>query len=239
MESLLSHISGNERQGMIHTQQPASLDCCRSYALLPSLSCLHPLDTMSGANKFSGNAFLQKELQGLACFVAYQECHHRGESSTRTVQEASMLSQYFGNPDDEDSIGLAEQLLLGTGLFSGLYDKEEVLVSSTSPTGGVNATTSSVPRHRSNSTVLVLKPELHCLGVDKHITVGGASGITMSLLSSASLKTNKEDAATFQARTMYLRAQEHLSCLGHWSSFLCNAMLKCITNFWRKSANFM
>jgi hypothetical protein len=218
MESLLSHISGNERQGMIHTQQPASLDCCRSYALLPSLSCLHPLDTMSGANKFSGSALLQKELQGLACFVAYQECHHRGESSTRTVQEASMFSQYFGNPDDEDSIGLAEQLLLGTGLFSGLYDREEVVVSSTLPTGGVNATTSSVPCHRSNITVLVLKPELHCLGVDKRITVGGASGIT--ILSSASLKTNKEDAATFQARTMYLRAQEHLSCLGHWSSFL-------------------
>jgi hypothetical protein len=122
-----------------------------------------------------------------------------------------MFSQYFGNDDNKDSIGLAKQLVLGTGLFSGLYNKEEVVVSTTSPTGGVNAaTTSNVARHRSKSTVLVLKPELHCLGVDKHITVGGASGITMSLQSTASLKTNKEGAATLQSRTMYLRAQEPL-----------------------------
>ena len=43
------------------------------------------------------------------------------------------VSLYFGNPDDEDSVVLAEQLLIGTSLFSGLYNKEELASATTSP----------------------------------------------------------------------------------------------------------
>jgi hypothetical protein len=81
---------------------------------------------MTGTYKFSGTSFLQKELQGLVGVVAYQECHRKGESSTLAVLQASTVSQYFGNPDDEDSVGLAEQLRMGTVLFSGLFNKEEL-----------------------------------------------------------------------------------------------------------------
>ena len=54
---------------------------------------------------------------------------------------------------------------------------------------------------------VVLKPELHCLGEDKRITVGGASGITMLHLSAPSLKIN---ASSLQGRTLLCWAQEHL-----------------------------
>jgi hypothetical protein len=97
---------------------------------------------MTGTYKFSGTSFLQKELQGLVGFVGYQECHRKGESSTQAVLQASTVSQYFGNPDDEDSVGLAEQLLMGTALFSGLFNKEELASTTTSPTtGAADATT--------------------------------------------------------------------------------------------------
>jgi hypothetical protein len=59
----------------------------------------------------------------------------------------------------------------------------------------------------SSSVLLVLKSELHCLGTDKRIIVGGASGITVPLLLAAFLKLN---SANLQNRTFLCRAQEHL-----------------------------
>ena len=90
--------------------------------------------------------------------VAYQECHRKGESSTQAVLQASTVSQYFGNPDDEDSVGLAEQLLMGTALFSGLFNKEELASTTTSPTtGAANATTtgSNVARLSTSASVVI------------------------------------------------------------------------------------
>jgi hypothetical protein len=148
--------------------------------------------------------------------VAYQECHRKGESSTQAVLQASTVSQYFGNPDDEDSVGLAEQLLMGTALFSGLFNKEELASTTTSPTtGAADATTtgSNVARlSTSASVVLVLKPEMHCLGADKRIIVGGSSGITLPLLLSGSLNCNKmeDSSARLQGRTLMARIQEHI-----------------------------
>jgi hypothetical protein len=105
-----------------------------------------------------------------------------------------MVSQYFVNPDDEDSVGLADQLLMGTGLFSGLYNKEELASTTTSPsTGAADATTCNVACHSTSaSVVLVLKPEMHCLGADKRIIVGGSSRITLPpLCSGGSLTCSK------------------------------------------------
>ncbi len=79
--------------------------------------------TMSNKKQqaFIGGAFVHKELQGFAALVAYQGCHHSGGSVTKTILEASIAEQYIGNASDSDSIGLAEQLVEGTGLLSGLY----------------------------------------------------------------------------------------------------------------------
>jgi hypothetical protein len=172
-----------------YAQKPSLLPSVSFQASPPLPSCHCWFDTpMTGTYKFSGTSFLQKELQGLVGFVAYQECHRKGESSTQAGLQAGTVSQYFGNPNDEDSIGLAEQLVIGAGLFSGLYNKEELVSTTSSPsTGAADATTSNVARHSTSaSVVLVLKPEVRCLGADKRIIVGGSSGITLPLLFSGS-----------------------------------------------------
>jgi hypothetical protein len=175
------------------------LCCCPSSCIVAS-ALSEFVGMMTSANyKFSGSAFLQKELQGVAAFVAFQECHRRGESTTKAVFEASMAAQYFGDADDDDSIGLTEQLRLGTSLFSGLYNEGPISTTSktntirTAGTTSDDGTSTSGSAHSGRSTrgeVLVLQPELHCHGEDKRITVGGAFGITMSLLSAPSLKIN-------------------------------------------------
>jgi hypothetical protein len=63
--------------------------------------------------------FRRNYRQGVAGFVAFQECHRRGKFTAKAVLEASMAAQYFGDADDDDSIGLTEQLILGTGAFPG------------------------------------------------------------------------------------------------------------------------
>ncbi len=60
-----------------------------------------------------------------------------------------MAAQYFGDAmrcdamrcdamrcdaDDDDSIGLTEQLMLGTGVFSGLYNEEPIFTTTTTNT---------------------------------------------------------------------------------------------------------
>ncbi len=158
---------------------------------------------MSANYKFSGSAFLQKELQGVAGFVAFQECHRRGESTTKAVLEDSMAAQYFGDADDDDSIGLTEQLRLknlSPPLLQQTRQEPRVLLV-------IMVQLLPVVLTVAGGEVLVLKPELHGLGEDKRITVGGASGITMSLLSAPSLKIN---ASSLQGRTLLCQAQEHI-----------------------------
>ena len=45
-------------------------------------------------------------------------------SMTKALLEKSMGDQYFGNPKNSDSIGLVDQLVLGIGVFSRLYNNE-------------------------------------------------------------------------------------------------------------------
>ena len=66
---------------------------------------------MSSKHGFPGGTILHKELQGFAAFVAYQATHQGGTSLTKALLEASVARQYFGNPSNPDSIGLAEQLV--------------------------------------------------------------------------------------------------------------------------------
>ncbi len=69
---------------------------------------------------FIGGAFVHEEQQGFAAFVAYQKCHHNGNSVTKTMMEASIAELYFDNMSNSDWIGLAEQLVGGIGIFGGL-----------------------------------------------------------------------------------------------------------------------
>lgn len=155
------------------------------HGLSPLQHCLNLFAWWVLSSRFAGSAFLQKELQGVAGFVAFQECHRRGKFTAKAVLEASMAAQYFGDADDNDSIGLTEQLILETGVFSGLYNEEPISTTTRSTktrTAGTDdgTSTASSALCGSRSTrgeVFVLKPELHCIG--KQITVGGASGITM------------------------------------------------------------
>jgi hypothetical protein len=165
---------------------------------------------MSANNKFIGGAFLQKELQGFSGFLAYQECFRRGTSSTKGTLEASLGEQFFGNPSDVDSIGLAEQLVKGVGVFAGLYTVEE---PDTMP-----LLVTDVRANQSPLPILVLKPELHCLGGDKRVVVGAPNGINLSLLYSRSLRSTASQNTSIGApattmlanRTILCRAQDHL-----------------------------
>ncbi|KAI2508515.1 hypothetical protein MHU86_5914 [Fragilaria crotonensis] len=141
-------------------------------------------------SKFSGTSKLHKELQGVVAFPAYEQCC-KGDAMTVTAIESSMEMQYFGDPTDDDSIGLTDQLVRGLGRFAGLFKEEErsgtVTHNSTGVRGGGgddNLFWSPPPK---KSTTLVMKPALHCLGEDKRILVGGTTGIRLSMMLAASL----------------------------------------------------
>jgi hypothetical protein len=74
-----------------------------------------------------GGTAVDKELQGFAAFVAYQGCHQSGGSITKAMLEATIGLQFFGDATDPDSIGLAEQLVLGVGVFKLLYKNSGTL----------------------------------------------------------------------------------------------------------------
>lgn len=75
-------------------------------------------------------------------------------------------------------------------MFAGLYTREErvtVTCSTVGGGGGDDLLWSPTPKR----TILVMKPALHCLGENKRIIVGGASGIKSSMMMVAGL-TDKE-----------------------------------------------
>jgi len=146
-------------------------------------------NTMS---KFVGGAKIQKELQGFAAFVAYQECHYKGLSSSKESMEHSMEQQFFGVKDDDDSIGLSEQLVKGIGVFGGLYTLEEGIAM----VDGASAFAKNT-EHARHDSVLVLKPELHCLGRHIHIACELENGILLPLMLQVGL-TNTDDHATIR-----------------------------------------
>lgn len=156
---------------------------------------------------FIGGAAVHKELQGFAAFLAYQSCHQDGGSITKAMIEASIGLKYFGDPNDTDSIGLAEQLVSGVGVFASLYESSD--------TFGID------PRLRTQPSLL-MKPALHCLGSHVDIAVGGPQGISLPLLFQSKLCTGKKSKKNvtgrnaqeqqqddrIKARTLLTRAQE-------------------------------
>ncbi len=134
---------------------------------------------------FAGGAFIHKELQGFAAFVAYQSCHHSGGSVTKAILEARIVNQYFGDANDPGSIGLAEQLVRGLGIFRSLYEQSSgSLDSYSTPIRNCDqhAVTNNPLSTVVNRSSLVMKPSLLCLGGHITIPVGGTNGITLPLL---------------------------------------------------------
>jgi hypothetical protein len=129
-------------------------------------------------SKFSGTSKLHKELQCVVAFAAYKECCESG-AMTVTAIKNSMEILYVNDPADDDSIGLADQLIRGRGMCAGLFKEEErktVTLSTVGGGGGDDLLRSPPPN---KGMVLVMKPVLHCLGEDKRIVVGGTSGIRL------------------------------------------------------------
>ncbi|KAI2508590.1 hypothetical protein MHU86_5882 [Fragilaria crotonensis] len=136
---------------------------------------------------FVGGTAVHKELQGFAAFLAYQACHHEGGSITKAMIEASIGVKYFGDANDMDSIGLAEQLVTGVGVFSSLYESRD--------TFGMD------PRLIAAHSSLVMKPILHCLGSHVVIPVGGPQGISLPLLFQSKLSSGKRSKKNVTNRT--------------------------------------
>ena len=66
--------------------------------------------------KFPGGAELQKELQGFAGVVSFQNgCFRNGTAMLKTTQERTDSEHYSGNPIDPDSVGMCKQLVEGAG----------------------------------------------------------------------------------------------------------------------------
>lgn len=200
----------------VHTSDTSAV-----HSLLTTTTVLTAASIMATSiSKFSGSAKVLKELQGLASFVSYEACFQQGTSMTTVSMENSMEAQYFGDPTDSDSIGLADQLVKGVGIFAGLYS-EELLQSSVTTSdpsrlynhgggGGEELLRSTAPATLSSSgLVLVMKPELHCLGEDKKIVVGGTNGLKLSTMLASGL-TQKAFEVNIKGRTLLSRSREIL-----------------------------
>lgn len=152
------------------------------------------------SNKFPGGTVLQKELQGFASFVSFQNaCFRNGTAMTKITQERVLAEQYFGNPDDPDSVGIVQQLVDGTGIFENLFDTEEMIqqTSRSQQTGNSR-----------NNVTLALKPYLHCLSGTSVIVGNQSNHINLALLISSGLSSHK--ALPIKARSLLTRAQEHI-----------------------------
>lgn len=161
---------------------------------------------VSSPMKFLGGASLQKELQGFASFVSFQNaCFRNGTAMTKHTQERLIADQYFGIHGDPDSVGLSQQLVDGTGLFAYMYDTADIVQQ----TSNQQTAASAGGNNRNQSaTTLILKPFLHWIP-DTSIFVGSQPHhINLTLLQSNSMLLNK--CTPIKGRSLLSRAQEHI-----------------------------
>jgi hypothetical protein len=170
---------------------------------------MRPVSTnkVSPSLKFLGGASLQKEFQGFASFVSFQNaCFRNGTAMTKLTQERLIADQYFGIYGDPDSVGLSQQLVDGTGLFAYMYDTADIMQQ----TGSQQQTAASAGKNgnKTTATTLVLKPFLHWIP-DTSIFVGNQPNhINLTLLQSNSMLLNK--CTPIKGRSLLSRAQEHI-----------------------------
>lgn len=141
---------------------------------------------------------LHKELQGFVSFIAFQtKCFRNGTAMSQASQYDAVAKQYFGIPDDEDSVGLCKQLVEGAGIFAHLFDVEERI--QTDPQGAA--------KNCKAAKTLVLKPHLHLMPNTKIIVSDHARDINLSLLHSSTLAGGSN---AIKAKALVTRAQEHI-----------------------------
>ena len=135
-------------------------------------------NSSTSSKKFIGGSPLQKELQGVAAFVAYAEIHRRGDSISQAMQHSMIGEKYFWNQVTPIlSAWRAEHLVMGLGVLHGLYS---TLFSGEK---ALAYTQGAVTSSNADNTVLRFKPELHCLGPLTRITnAGNQDGISLPLL---------------------------------------------------------
>lgn len=66
-----------------------------------------------------------KELQRTAAFRAYNDAFALGDSMEETHLKVFLKARFFGNQSDPDSIGYAEQLVKGLGVYGPIYEDQE------------------------------------------------------------------------------------------------------------------
>jgi len=153
------------------------------------------------SDRFVGGATLHKELQGFVSFVAYQKtCLRNGTAMSQLAQQEALANEYFGNPDDDDSVGLCEQLIEGVGLFAHLFDREERIQTDAQ---GKNANS----RNPNQASTLVLKAHLHSMSNTKVVVSDSPRDINWTLLHSSTLSAGSN---VIKAKALILRAQEHI-----------------------------
>ena len=151
----------------------------------------------SASARFVGGAALHKELQGFVSFLAYQTtCIRNGTAMSQLAQQEAVAKEYFGNPDDEDSIGLCAQLVEGTGIFAHLFDVEEKI--QTDPQGAAK---------NCKTDTFILKPHLHLMPNTKIIVSNHPRDINLALLHSSTLVGGSN---VIKAKALVTRAQEHI-----------------------------
>ena len=142
-------------------------------------------------SKFNGSSRLHKDLQGVAAFAAYVGINKRKTMSSSDI-EKNMERMYVSDPADDESMGLANQLLCGIGMFACLYNVEDMPTATSSGAGARG-----------------IKPELNCLGEGKRILVGGNSGgLMLRMMLVASLADKEpQDAKGVRGRSLYARTK--------------------------------
>jgi hypothetical protein len=154
---------------------------------------------MPPPERFAGGAALQKELQSFVSFLAFQKtCFRNGTAMSQLVQQEAVAKEYFGNPDDADSVGLCAQLVEGTGIFAHLFDVEEKIQTADLLTASNNP--------RKASTSFTLKPHLHLIPNTKIIVSNHPRDINLALLHSSTLGGSN----VIKAKALVTRAQEHI-----------------------------
>ena len=123
-----------------------------------------------------------------------------GTAMSQLMQQEALGNEYFGNPDDDDSVGLCEQLLQGVGIFAHLFEREDKIQTDAQ---GMNTTS----RNPNQASTLVLKAHLHLMSNTKVVVSDSPRDINRTLLHSSTLSAGSN---IIKAKALILRAQEHI-----------------------------
>lgn len=118
--------------------------------------------------QFAGKVTLMKELQRTLSFKAYTTVLESGGSQTLKWLHDQSHSLYFGDENNQDSIGYAEQMLRGFGPFSPMFERGADIAK--------------------GSITLTMKRIFHCMPDDIIVSQSpNDKGINMAVLSSKRL----------------------------------------------------